>query len=563
MKKTKSLRKGLMTGAVLVAVIPVIIFAVVSQLVMQRELRTSLEDAAKANIENADQCLNLLLDKYATILMDFCTEDEVLEIVEEINQNQNILDVNTSILRRKLSHICNRNTGIEGMTMVLKNGQTIFYDGSNSSINSEWAQEVTIPQVNRGEVYQSLAEPILLDGEETYIFQIARNLVDYRDIHKELGTVVISINENLISDALKEDSSANVYLLDKNVIISAMDNSMIGRHFGKIENIVTKFYSKKTNETCGFTICVEKDLSRYNRATNRQIFVLFVVTLVTMWIMVFLTYKYTKPYMRTVYSFESAMYQVEKGNFTIQVKLPENMPDELVNIEGGFNEMVAHLGEMIEKVKLASLEQRNAELSALEAQIDPHFLYNTLDAINWKAIENDQYEISEMLVALAEILRYTVKNAGGTTTLNQEIEWLKKYTRLQSVKLGKIPDVEIKISEEMGQYRIHKLLLQPFVENSIKYGFAEKENDCVLQISARRIENQLHLMLEDNGCGMSVEKLACLNNEEFEPEGHLGVANVRKRLKLYYGEEAAVYFESEEGSYTRVHLFIPLREENI
>ena len=205
-------------------------------------------------------------------------------------------------------------------------------------------------------------------------------------------------------------------------------------------------------------------------------------------------------------------------------------------------------------------DQKNAELSALEAQIDPHFLYNTLDTINWKAIENEQYEISGMVGALADILRYTVKNAGGTASISEEIAWLKQYIMLQSAKFGKRLDVKIYMPEDVKECRIHKLLLQPFVENTIKYAFADQE-ECALNIRMKKSGEQLHILIQDNGQGMDPDMVAKLNQDECEMEGHLGIANVRKRLKLYYGGQAALYFESEVGNYTKVHLFIPIEEE--
>ena len=132
----------------------------------------------------------------------------------------------------------------------------------------------------------------------------------------------------------------------------------------------------------------------------------------------------------------SHIRRVEEGDFSIRVEKRKNMPAEMAEIADGFNEMVKRTDLLLAQVRQAALEQKNAEISALEAQVDPHFLYNTLDTINWKAIEKEEYEISEMVGDLGDILRYAIKNAGGITTLGEEIAWLKKYVRLQQEKLG-------------------------------------------------------------------------------------------------------------------------------
>ncbi|MFR5681768.1 MAG: sensor histidine kinase [Faecalimonas umbilicata] len=111
----------------------------------------------------------------------------------------------------------------------------------------------------------------------------------------------------------------------------------------------------------------------------------------------------------------------EQGEFDQQVRVNPHLPMEIQQISSGFNEMVAHLEMLITESKTAVLDQKNANCQPWKAQIDPHFLYNTLDTINWKAIENEQYEISGMVGALADILRYTVKNAGGTASISEEI----------------------------------------------------------------------------------------------------------------------------------------------
>lgn len=193
---------------------------------------------------------------------------------------------------------------------------------------------------------------------------------------------------------------------------------------------------------------------------------------------------------------------------------------------------------------------------AMEAQIDPHFLYNTLDTINWKAIEHEEYEISQMVGALADILRYSIRNPGDTVSINQEIYWLGQYVMLQKEKLEAPLQVVVDVPEELQEYRIHKLLLQPFLENAIKHGLYQKKGECCLKIRMRLADDQIHIMVEDNGKGIDKAMLELLNEKTSSMGEHVGVANVRKRLELYYGDDADIYFESKKGCYTIVHLFV-------
>ena len=139
----------------------------------------------------------------------------------------------------------------------------------------------------------------------------------------------------------------------------------------------------------------------------------------------------------------------------------ENAPDEIRRIASGFNNVADQVEILLKKVKKSAIEQKNAEISVLEAQIDPHFLYNTLDTINWKAIESGEFEISEMVGALADILRYSIRNVGEETTLEQEIYWLRQYILLQKNRMEHELVTEVKISEHLFSAKIHKLLIQP------------------------------------------------------------------------------------------------------
>lgn len=562
MKRERTLRTRMSLGFLLAALIPVCLFAFVSQMRLRSSLQDNIDGRISSNLYNSNQCLNMVLDKYETILYDMCTDDTIIDTVLEIISEQDDLDVNSSTLRHELSHICNSNPGVEGITILLRNGRIIFYDRLNSSSsNSIWADKVTIPEIEKGYVYQGITTPVSANEKKTYLFQIGRKLIDYRNINEPLGIVVISINEEQIKEALVSGTYNASYLLDGNTVISSPEASDIGKKFTFQKDSIENKYTSMVNDKSGFTIWNEQPLADYNRAIWEQMLFLFVIAVASCVIMVFLIYLSTKSYLSAVDSLVSAMNELEEGDFSVSIAVPQRMPPEIRRIGTGFNEMVIHIDNLIGQVKAAVVEQKNAELSALEAQIDPHFLYNTLDTINWKAIENEQYDISEMVGALADILRYTVKNAGGLTTVRQELGWLEHYCMLQGAKLGKPMKIEKQVPEEMMGYRIHKLLLQPFVENSIKHGFGGKDGECRLTIVMRQTEEQIHIIIEDNGCGITPETLKRLNDEQQDMDGHVGITNVRKRLKLYYGDDATIYFEGMLGSWTKVHLFVPRKEE--
>ena len=305
---------------------------------------------------------------------------------------------------------------------------------------------------------------------------------------------------------------------------------------------------------------IRQSIREYQKAIEEQVIFWIMVALAVLLIFVLLIYRVTKPVMISVNDIVDAMKNLEKDNFREKLEVKEKDSTEIQEISEGFNEMSERIHNLIGQVKESAMEQKNAEISALEAQIDPHFLYNILDTINWKAIENEQYEISEMLVALADILRYAINDAGEFTTIDAEKGWLEKYILLQQEKLGEEIELEFKIQDSYGKCKIHKMLLQPFVENAIKYSFRGYEGAHRLTIEVSKAEEQMHIIIANNGRHIEEDQLKDLNMGK-EIKNHFGISNVRKRLKLYYGEDAVIYFENVSPSGVKVHLFVPLQEE--
>lgn len=161
----------------------------------------------------------------------------------------------------------------------------------------------------------------------------------------------------------------------------------------------------------------------------------------------------------------SVMQKAGKGELRARVEIEEDMSGEMETIALEFNHMLERLSRSLENEREANTRQREAEIAALEAQINPHFLYNLLDTINWMAIDREEYEISNSISALAFILRYGIDNSNGIVSVREECEWLKKYLFLQQTRLKYAFQCEMHIEPEIMECKIHKLLLQPFVEN--------------------------------------------------------------------------------------------------
>lgn len=555
--RKKNLRQILIPAFIITACIPVAIFALISQERLKKSTLDNMNNQAKADLQKSDQSLNMTLDKYETILYDIATDEEFLNLVVNANNSQDIPQADAYDMRKEFSHICNRNEGVDGIQLILTDKRRIFYDRLySSSVNSIWMDKVGVPDEEK-----MLSYFIDKDNKNPErMFHIVRKVVNYWDISENLGYLVLSVNLNELESVLSVGKGSNIYIVDDGVIVGAEDTSILGRYKSVLDNKKVNQKAIK-NARSGWSIILCQSINEYQKAIEEQIIFWIMVALAVLLIFVLLIYRVTKPVMISVNDIVDAMENLEKDNFRERLKVREKDSIEIQAISEGFNDMSERIYNLIGQVKKSAIEQKNAEISALEAQIDPHFLYNILDTINWKAIENEQYEISDMLVALADILRYAINDAGEFTTIDAERGWLEKYILLQQEKLGEKIELEFKIQNQLGKCKIHKMLLQPFVENAIKYSFRGYDGEHRLVIEVAEAEEQLHIIIANNGQHIEAEQLKNLN-EGREMKNHFGISNVRKRLQLYYGENAVIYFENISSGGVKVHLFVPLQEEN-
>lgn len=556
MKREKTLRQNLIFFLILALMLPMLCFAVISQIRIWKVANANMKESIENDVRGMNTTLDLILDKYSTVLYDFCTDEDVIHLVKNINEEQDVLDTNSSQLRRELTHICNRHEGVEGITLITAGGRVFFYDRlMTSSHASTWAGLVEAPEIHKGAVYREAEETISTDEGEIYLYQIGRRLVDYQDINRQIGTVVLSINTETLYNVFSAGENTEAFICENGRILAATDQSYMRQDISAVKK-GNKMTRNVVNEKSGWTIYDYHSRELYVQALLGQTvawggLTIFMVVLLTSFV-----WYITNPMLDKVEGLVQAMNRVEAGDFSVQIPSTGRIPREIRRIVDGFNRMVRQLEKLISQVKQSAIDQKNAEISAMEAQIDPHFLYNTLDTINWKAIEKEEYEISSMVGILADILRYSIRDPGEMVSIGQVLFWMEQYTTLQSKKLDAPLKVEIDVPEEIKNLWIHKLLLQPFVENAVRHGFWQKKEECRLKISMRQMEDQIHIIVKDNGKGIAPELLACLNDGAANLPGHVGIQNVRTRLKLYYGDEATVYFESREGCYTKVHLFV-------
>lgn len=253
------------------------------------------------------------------------------------------------------------------------------------------------------------------------------------------------------------------------------------------------------------------------------------------------------------------MKRIENGDFGSVgiLYIKDETGDEIMQLRNQFVIMVEKIDALIKENYVKQLVIKESELKALQAQINPHFLYNTLESINWEARINKHHKISTMVKALGNLLRKTTNQSQPVTTVEEELQLLEEYFTIQKFRYEERLQLQVEVDPQIKSCPIVKMSLQPLVENAIKYGLEKKSGICRIRIKSRFNGNRIEISVSDNGPGMSPEYLEQLRKWEIEPQGSgIGLKNIDDRLKLIFGGGSGIHIDSHVGEGTTVTLNI-------
>ena len=287
-------------------------------------------------------------------------------------------------------------------------------------------------------------------------------------------------------------------------------------------------------------------------------------TVLILMLATYISYGILKP----IRKLEEIMEEIRNENFNVQMDYKGN--DEIAILADNFNLMVNRLNQLIyenyqskmHESELMFLE-KEAQLNALQQQINPHFLYNTLESIKWMAYRIDAIEICNMATALGKFFRGSITKGKEFITLGQEIDHLESYIYIQKIRYQGKLDINIDIADELKDYKVIKLLLQPLVENAIIHGTENMKSGGLVNITANKLDDSIQITVTDNGSGIDPNKLNSIianlssPGQDYE-KNSIGLSNVYRRLKLYFGEKSSFELISEEGLGTTVKIRVPI-----
>ncbi len=392
------------------------------------------------------------------------------------------------------------------------------------------------------------------------------------------GVMLILFNTSLFESYLKDlrlNEEVAVYLFDADgELLYAFHNQdadpppltelSLGATEIRDEQGTTQLYTKQTSDKAGFTLVSKVSLAQIQNKGKIIVKVAVfsaVASILCSWFIITII---SGRLLRPLASLVNAMKRVRDGQFDTRVRIETR--DELGFIGERFNAMASRIDTLIHEVYERELSEKEAELKAIQAQLNPHFLYNTLSMFFWKFYMLGDEKSARLVTALSEMLQYTLEPVQQLTTVQDEMKQIDHYLQIQQARYQEALSIEIAVPAELLRCQVIRLLLQPIVENVFVHAFSDKRNNRHLEIRGSRQnghEGELDLLIieiSDNGCGMHasvIEHIMTPVAHADEERQHIGMRSVLRRIELIHGEPYGVQIESTMGKGTLVRLRLP------
>lgn len=434
--------------------------------------------------------------------------------------------------------------------------------------------------LNRGEDYVAISrERDGVDQQDTsQMVTLYHRIASKKEKEEELGICSISVSAKYFQDIMKNaniTSEGLVYLMSENGRMITSSNSSILQKMQKkgiLLNYGAELFMEKRKEGQKEYYITRQNVDGAswqmiliipeNEYEDQYRFLWLSAALMLgsmIAVIVLMSYLLSGYYVGRPKKLNVEMTGLESGNLNANLPITTE-EDEIEEIYHNFNGMVQEVQRLMQEHYQLGKEVKMAEVRALQAQINPHFLYNTLDLINWISMDYGAEEIGTLTWNLARFYRLSLNHGKSLISIGEEVEHVEVYVNIENYHFDNAISLEVDVPEELKSYACLNIILQPFVENAIVHGIAEKPDieSCEIRICARREEQDIVFSVQDDGPGVDVKEMQKETQQDIRTAQHgYGVRNINFRLKLCFGEKYGVtYLESEKG--THVEIKIPV-----
>lgn len=310
------------------------------------------------------------------------------------------------------------------------------------------------------------------------------------------------------------------------------------------------------NEQIGWYLISLMPYSYINSETSQIMLSMTVIVLIIVISCIFIIYFMNNSIVKPIKGIIAFSNQISNGEFSNRIQ--DENDDEMSVLSRKINSMVSEIERLMENQKLDDKRKRELELQMLQSQINPHFLFNTLNTLRWLAVINQVPVLNNGISSLSELLRSTILDNDEEITIEQELQNLAHYFEIQKIRYADRFQVKYEIDDELLSFLIPKLILQPVAENAIIHGISEHGKSIDIIIKVQQLDNQLHIEITDNGKGF--DTIVNLNSNHTNKLSGIGVKNVNERIKLHYGAQYGLFISSVVGEGTSCTMIIPIQK---
>lgn len=576
MSKTKvfnSLRVKLGIIAIVLIAIPLIVISFTYSRTVKDIIKNKYTETAVQSVYETAEKLNFVLEDVQEFSTVITSNSELLDMLnnkgrfkaEEFNRvlrnfitSRDDIEVIDLVFGDSYYTVgAKKVNGLDPMSQVLESslGQPLWLPTKNEEIEilsgkfkkSYFTLARKIVDFNTLEDYGYL----LVDLEEVILEQAYSGLLDNENVEVFIcdneGNIISHTDKKKIGSSIKDEPYANEVLADR-----------FGHNYVQYKTNIGKVAIYSTIENNGWkiikTISTDYLYREINRIQKYFIFGGIIYSLVIIIYILFFSFRYTEPMMRMM----SVIKRVEQGDLKARTEVRSN--DEVGQLGYSLNNMIGEMQILIDKLVREEQEKKEVELEALHAQINPHFLYNTLNTIKWMAKIQGNTGISKAITALVKLLRISTNLGREMISLREEIDYVMNYIVIQKLRFSKSFNIVYNIDDSCMDLSVPKLILQPIVENSFIYGMEDERLELNINLKAYIKDNNLIIEVHDDGPGIKDEVLESILTTATDKTrfSKVGLNNVNQRIKIYCGNEFGLKIKTELGVGTLVTVNLPI-----
>lgn len=578
-----SLRTRMLLSNIVVALIPFLMFSIVSGSIFLDHAQKTAEEHSVQLIHQVSNSMDVYVETIEKMVNYIQLELQDTPFFTMESEGASGWESETDYIRSVLENVANSHREVAGIFIATK--EDLYVSTGMSRIsrdpfqNERWYREASENPEEIQLISVVTGRNIVTNRSYSIddVFSLAKAVQD-PETGEVLGVILLDIRHDIIQSSINGVTIGEkgfVFVMDQedNIVYTPV-NGIVYR----VNPKWVKAMEPMSVQIQGGSYQIRSELSPYTgwrtvgvfsmdevmSSVNTIVYILFTCVIISLVLVVIVSFKFSRTLTNPIFKLKRLMKQAESGDLTVRFNFQHN--DEIGELGQSFNHMIARIDQLIQMVYVEQENKRTAEMKSLQEQIKPHFLYNTLDTISWMARDYDAEDIVRLVDALTNMFRIGLSHGKDIITVKEEITHVSNYLYIQKIRYKDKLNYVIHVDESLYAIEVPKLILQPLVENAIYHGVKAKRGGGTITITGVPEGENLVFTVQDNGAGMPQEKVEELNRRMSErsvldEQKSFGLFYIRERIQLCYGTGYGVHVESALGEGTRVTITLPLYQK--